>query len=360
MKQLWVLIVLFNYNIGFSQNEANIWYFGQNAGLDFTNGDPVPLLDGLLNTDEGCATISNSNGDLLFYTDGTKVWNKNHTVMPNGTGLNGHPSSTHSAIIVPKPLNSNIYYIFTVDFQVGSNGLQYSEVDMTLDGGLGGITSNKNILLHTPTTEKLTAIKGNIADEYWIVSHKWESNEFISYKISNTGVDITPVISPVGTYMGNPNYGQYIGQIKISPNGTKLAVARGQGLSEVQLFDFDASSGIVSNPLTILDLTNTRRVYGIEFSPNSKVLYVGVSNVAVYQFNLDAGSSSQIINSIFEVSPETNPYGALQLAPNGKVYVAKDNQFYLDVIENPNEIGIGCSYQFEHIYLNGRRSKLGL
>ncbi len=362
MKKVWIFIsALLIYNIGFSQNEANIWYFGQNAGLDFNSGVPVPLLDGALNTDEGCTSISDSNGNLLFYTDGITVYNQNHNVMLNGTGLNGNTSSTHSAIIVPKPNDFNIYFIFTVDFQAEANGLQYSEIDMTLDSGLGGITTNKNILLYTPTTEKLTAIKSSVADEYWVVSHKWESDEFIAYNISNAGIDTTPVISSTGTYIGGAIEDRTIGQIKISPDGTKLAVARAQGLSEVQLFDFNTSTGTVSNPLTLIDINpDTEQVYGVEFSPNSKVLYISITGNAVFQFNLEAGSSTDIVNSQLPLISLPRPYGAMQLATDGKIYIAKNNQFYIDVIDNPNIVGLGCNYQFEHLYLGGQRSKLGL
>ena len=74
------------------------------------------------------------------------VYNKNHTVMPNGTGLLGHASSTQSAIIVKKPQSNTIYYIFTVDgFSGAGGGFHYSEVDLTLQGSLGDINANKNI-----------------------------------------------------------------------------------------------------------------------------------------------------------------------------------------------------------------------
>ena len=118
----------------------------------------MALSNGALNTREGCAAISDKNGNLLFYTDGVTVYNKNHGVMLNGTGLKGHSSSTHSAIIVPKPANTAIYYILTADELAGVNGLQYTEVDMSLDGGLGGVTSNKNKLLLSQATEKITEI----------------------------------------------------------------------------------------------------------------------------------------------------------------------------------------------------------
>jgi len=130
-----------------AQNQANIWYFGHNAGLDFNGGDPVALNDGALFTDEGVATISDYNGNLLFYTDGKVVWNKNHQIMPNGTGLLGHASSTQSAVIVPQPSNSDLYYIFTVDYTASSGGMAYSVVDMDLENGLGNVSNVKNVPL---------------------------------------------------------------------------------------------------------------------------------------------------------------------------------------------------------------------
>src|SRR5688572_8143282 len=98
----------------FSQ-QGNIWYFGYNSGLTFNTNPPSVLNDGQLFTDEGCAVMNDFNGQLLFYTDGSKVWNRQHQIMSNGTGLYGHISAANSAIIVPKPGSSTIFYIFTAD-----------------------------------------------------------------------------------------------------------------------------------------------------------------------------------------------------------------------------------------------------
>ncbi|MCM2301324.1 MAG: T9SS type B sorting domain-containing protein [Flavobacteriaceae bacterium] len=345
-----------------AQKETNSWYFGENAGLDFNSGTPMALSNGALNTREGCAAISDKNGNLLFYTDGVTVYNKNHGVMLNGTGLKGHSSSTHSAIIVPKPANTAIYYILTADELAGVNGLQYTEVDMSLDGGLGGVTSNKNKLLLSQATEKITAIKSSIAEEYWVISHKWNSNEFVAYKISGSGVHPGPVISAVGSYIGGTETTKAIGSIKMAPDGTKLAVANGRGLAEVQLFDFDAATGIVSNPSTLMDLDNEtyQTPYGIEFSPNSKVLYVSVHNEGIYQYNLEAGSETAIVNSKQKINAEVKVYGALQLATNGKIYVAVEHSTFLDVINKPNELGVGAAYQNNGVELGGKRARLGL
>lgn len=350
---------MFAVKICFSQQEANIWYFGQNLGLDFNSGTPVVLLDGALNTKEGCATISDTNGNLLFYTDGVFVYNKNHHQMPNGFDLKGDPSSTHSGIIVPKPNDPNIYYVFTVDKKGEADGLNYSEVDITADGGLGDVIV-KNTPLVTPTTEKLTAIQQPDIDKYWVVTHRWMSDEFLAYEVSETGVSTSPVISAVGSFVTSSNGQAAAGAIKISPDGTKLAVVRSDGMSEVQLFDFNATTGVVSNPTTLLNLPTVDLFYGVAFSPNSKVLYISIGGNGVYQYNLEAGTSSDIINSQLLVSPTPRAYAAMQIATDGKIYIARFDNQYLDTIDNPNVIGPGCNYSFESIYLEGRLSQSGL
>ena len=179
-KQILYITFLFGINICFSQNETANWTFGENAGLNFSYGYPSPLGSSQLNTTEGCASMSDNTGNLIIYSDGSTVWNKNHEVMTNGLDLLGNDSSTQSAIIIPKPNSDTIYYIFTVDDRAGSNGLRFSEVDLTLSGGLGAVTANKNILLESPITEKLTAVEASNGEDIWVISHRWESNEFVS------------------------------------------------------------------------------------------------------------------------------------------------------------------------------------
>jgi len=348
---LFVFITLVIAN-SYAQKETNIWYFGDYAGLDFNTGSPVALIDSQLETDEGCATMSDEEGSLMFYTDGSTVWNKNHQIMLDGTDLNGHYSSTNSAIIIPKPEDSNIYYIFTVAPEGWPNGLQYSELDMTLDSGLGGITTNKNILLHTPTTEQVTAVKSSVSNSYWVISHKLNENEFIAYEVTNSGVNTLPVISALG-----PAISDYRGAMKISPNGKKLASAN-KSNGYLGLCDFDAATGIVSNLMNL-----GINAYGVEFSPNNKLLYS--SNLyenELSQFNIESNIEADIVNSKIELTNgvENRPLGALQLAPDGKIYIAREYQRDLDVINNPNTIGLGCNYEYEAIHLEGKISRLGL
>ena len=93
----------------------NIWYFGENAGIDFSYGSPVALSNSAMVAVEGCATICDVNGNLLMYTNGQEVWNKNHQIMQNGSGLNGSHSATQSGLFIPDPAQNNRCYLFTID-----------------------------------------------------------------------------------------------------------------------------------------------------------------------------------------------------------------------------------------------------
>ena len=354
----------------YSQKEGNIWYFGENAGLDFNVGAPIALTGGALITNEGSSAISDGSGNLLFYTDGSAVLNRNHIQMPNGFGLKGHSSSTQTALIVQKPGDSNIYYIFTTPAQVllnGNTGFHYSIVDMTLDGGLGNVTL-KNIQLFNNATEKLTAVRHANGCDIWIIMHEWNSNRFRTYLVSKTGVNNTPVISSIGSnHTGGGNFLQpntnAIGQMKVSPDGNKLALAIYSN-NIIELFDFNKATGVVSNPVSFPPILAgpNGTVYGVEFSPDATKLYVGLNLLLrVFQYNLTAGSSIDIINSGTPVgSTSSQSLGALQLGPDGKIYCALFNQLYLAAINNPNALGIACNYVDSAVYLQGKISKFGL
>ncbi|PJB58825.1 MAG: hypothetical protein CO098_06605, partial [Bacteroidetes bacterium CG_4_9_14_3_um_filter_41_19] len=355
-KYAFILLSLLSWTILSAQNEANIWYFGDYAGLDFNSGTPVALTDGALSTQEGCATISDANGSLLFYTEGTTVWNKNHAIMDNGTGLMGGWSSTQSAIIVPKPNSTTLYYVFTVESQAWTSGLlDYSIVDMSLNGGLGKVIT-KNVVLHSPVAEKINAVQHSNGTDIWVVTHERNNDAFCSFLVTASGVNSTPVISNTGAIHGNQS-SSYRGHLKISSSGNYLAVAIDLPVNLAEIFDFDNNTGIVSNPISI---TGYSSPYGIEFSPDESRIYFGMED-DVFQFNLLAGSSNDIINSATNINA-TSPSagGAIQLSPDGKIYRTYLNCEYLGVIDDPNALGTACNYIVNGVYLGGKLGKLGL
>jgi len=358
-KYLLIFIVVINCFVLQAQKEANIWYFGNKAGINFNNGIPVALTNGAMYQNEGAASIANENGDLLFYTDGISIWDSTHNVMPNGTGLLGNWSSTQSAIIIPWPEAKDSLIVFTVDAGGGSNGFRYSVVDMNLNGGLGDVISgSKNTLLFTPSTEKVTAARHANGNDIWVISHEWNNNTFAAYLVSAaSGINSVPVKTNVGSvHTGVDVKAQ--GYMKISPNGNRLALAI-QGGDLVEIFDFDPWTGIVTNPITI---TTIFVPYGLEFSPDGSRLYI--SSIAsassiLYQFDLLAGTPSDVIASQTTIS--TN-YGvtALQIAPDFKIYANILGGTTLGVINDPNQLGLACNYNNSGFSLTSGNCYLGL
>jgi gliding motility-associated-like protein len=362
MRVFVAFLFIFISTISYSQKEANVWYFGENAGLNFNSGSPVALTDGQLITDEGSASISNASGDLLFYTDGSVVFNKNHVGMSNGSGLLGNSSSAQSGIIVPKPKDSNIYYIFTVDRQGGGSSVHFSEIDMTLDGGLGAVTiKNTPLNQSSGAKEKITSVKGADCDTFWVITG--DSNQFQAYLVNDTGV-ITSAISSANIQTG----GDLRGSLKLSPNGTKLVSAGNAGS---YIYDFNDATGSISNGRAL----NVNDGYGAEFSRSSNKLYIstgahsqvvnGIRNAPesaeIFQFSLESSTIADINASRQEIYNTSTGYrGALQLGPDGKIYYAQSRTDKLGVINFPeknfNEVG----FNTDGVDLNGEISTEGL
>jgi PKD repeat protein len=343
IKNIFLLICFLAFSAR-SQNQTSKWYFGSQAGLDFM-GAPTVLTNGMCNPWEGCASIANGAGTLLFYTDGITIWNSTHAVMANGSGLFGNSSSTQSGVIVKQPGNANIYYVFTVDAQGGANGLCYSIVNMSLAGGLGSVTV-KNSLLYTPSSEKITSVRACNGTDIWVVTHDWNSNNFRSYLLTAGGLGAA-VLSAVGP-VHTGNSGNAIGSMKASANGRKLCLCMQYApFDTFHLCDFNNATGAVSN---LIDLGTGLYVwpYGIEFSQDGTKLYGGKYGGGVYsitQWNACAGGSVAILASAFTVSTNlvAMPF-YFQMAPNGKIYVCRYQQSVDGVINSPNSAGAGCNY----------------
>ena len=364
-----VLVVFLFFQLAQAQSPAGIWYFGKKAGISFNSGfNPIALDDGQIETPEGCATLCDNSGNLLFYTDGIKVWNRNHVVMPNGSGLLGDPSSTQSAVIVPKPNFPNIFYVFTVDELGKPNGLNYSIIDLTLDNGLGDITS-KNNQLATPCLEKITVVKHANGNDFWVIAHKYNSSQFVSYLLTPLGLN-PAVISIAGTSIGNDTQ-RTLGYMKSSPNGEFVACANAGAGSEMQLFKFNNLTGQLTLISTSAINSDYIGAYGLEFSSNSNLLYVSRIDFTnfvsqIFQFTIDSQNEATINLSktlvgefIFDEFNE-GIIGALQLAPNQKIYVARNNLPFLGVINSPNTIGTSCNYVAQAVNLGTNVSYFGL
>lgn len=396
------LLLITSY-LAHSQNEATNWFFGSQAGLQFNYSKPVPIKNGGMFTQEGCAVISDKiTGELLFYSNGRNVWNRKHQLMPNGQDfpIDCWSSITQSALIVPDPSDESKFYLFSIyytttpggDFFIEKNctyghssvplnrDLRYSIIDMKRNAGLGDVViDNKHILLKTNVTEKLTAIPHSNGEDFWIIAHEFNGNGFYVYPLTKDGIG-EPVITNIGSvHEFKPDFffkdEETKGYMKASPDGKKIACAISSSRRPFDLFDFNSSTGELSN---YINLGLVRGQYGLSFSPDNSKLYVTSDDrpePSIYpypdiiiQFDLKAGDVNSIINSrrsIIRDNPLTNiPLGGtfegflllnigLQLGIDGKLYATADyahsptDGHIMVVIERPNELGFACRVNYQ-------------
>lgn len=336
-----------------AQRQAENWYFGELAGMNVRSSPPVILTDGVMNTREGCITVSDTAGRLLFYSDGSDVWTKNHVKMPGGVGLWGFSSSTQSCIVIPWPGRPSRYFLVAVDAVERSyaRGISYSVVDMTLNGGNGDVLL-LNVPLQPGASEKITAVRHANGVDAWLIGHDIGTNTFLVYSVTRNGINATPATYRLGPAV---QFGD-IGYLRANPQGTRLAMATSTP-SRLSLFRFDRATGAVSSAVTLApELT-----YGVEFSPNGSLLYASsYSNTSIDQYDCSVADASipGTRMSIGRSGAVAN--GALQLAPNGCIYLAHEDSPTISEIARPNVRGTGCQYRDRVVYLGGRLSRLGL
>ncbi len=345
-----------------AQKQANNWYFGNNAAITFNTTSPSALTNSAMSTNEGVASISDTSGRLLFYTNGITIYNRNHSAMSNGTGLLGDAISAQSAVIVPMPGNDSLYYVFTIpDWQnTSGKNFRYSIVDMKRSSGLGSVVV-KNSLINTVSKEQITAV--NHADGYnvWVITHELNSNRFFSYLLSDTGLNLTPVISATGMrYTGNNRFGY----LKASHNGKLLCTTLGGGSNDttIQLFDFNPNNGVVSNPRTLAWSGVQTSAYSCEFSFKDSFLYTASFNGPdIYQYHLRSGNAATIRGTRRVVSSGSNTKGCIQMGPDKKIYICQSGSNAMAVLHAPDSMGSNSRFQNNYLSLgSGRVARIGL
>lgn len=326
------------------------WYYGQRGGMNFSSGAPVYNNASYVNynyIDEADAVQSNSQGNLLFYTNGTEVWDVNHANINVGNLLKSNGSAHRGALIVPNPANANQYYLFTKDqghYTVGmtntepdSNGFRYSIVQ--INAGLAATTASWNVPITPPLAlgyqlghnsammggEGITAVKS--CNGYWILTTGKKGNQgYITiFSLTSAGLAFhSETLSPFATSQQS---------LEASRDGLKIAVGSGTNgsleASGLAVFDFNPYTGTLSSQL----LLNNFKTYGFSFSPDSKLLYCsGWSSSNLYQYDLTdpAPAASGII-----VSNSASYACEMQLGPDDKLYLSSGTT-YVQVVHQPN------------------------
>lgn len=365
---------------GEDEQRANVWYFGNNAGLDFNPlfedpsrpieaipfGDPDVYNGGnQMVAPEGCAIYCDRNGLPVFYTDGVDVFDKEGNQLTGSLPqdkIGGDQTATQSVMIVPFPGDETLFYIFTTQEVYGSGtyDLKYSIFDLKdeTNGTKGALVRTADgsltTTLATGVTERITGT------DNWVIVHDFGNNNFQAFPILGDGIG-SPVVSNVGSSHDTDRESE--GYMKLSSSGL-LAVALSESTTEnyVELFQFVDSTGVIEEvvqldfndpPPTSAGVSGqtapgsvSGQVYGVGFSPDGRNLFAtlqGTGESHIYWWPVDSTTTtanetdpSYITDSVRYVSGSNLTLGAVQAGPDGALYIAQDGQGGLSTITNPN------------------------
>jgi hypothetical protein len=340
------LTALLTSQIALGQAHDRIWLTGYNeypgvAGYGHAQiifqGDSVLVEPTSLafNFESTAAVMSDTDGNLLFYTNGCEVANRNHQTMPNGIGLN--PGAINDlicpwkgyvvpqgAMALPDPGDTNRYYLLHIGAsydpvrKLRLGPLYYSIVDMTLQNGLGDVVSKNNILLDGDLGS-FSAVRHGNGRDWWIVMPEFGNKIWHAFILSPEG--IAPQ-TPSNVALGVPGCEKHM-ETNISPDGSKIA---NWGDCKVTVLDFDRCSGVFDNLLELSAPTHWIPGGGVAFSPSGRYLYATSQNVL---FRADLESSSPQLDTMrysydpYNLSPyyvPGNTFHYLVNGANGAIY----------------------------------------
>ncbi len=339
-------------------NRANIWRFGTYStlgandvpGLDFSNGTPIVINLSNNRIADGATTVSTLNGSLQLFGGYQSMYDQTDNLLLNAgvVGDSAWIGISPCNLAIPLPKSSNLIYYFSAQVT-----LKYTVVDMNLNNGKGEAILRNQTLQPTYKSEaKLAAVHNCNGRDIWIVGHRWESDSFFVYLLTDTGIVQPPLYIKIGP-VANENSTYQAGSIKFSPDGNKMCIVFGGSDVSPYLFDFDKSTGAISNPVQLQkDLSDN----GISFSPDNSKLYISTNNGLIVQYNLLAGSATDIFNSRKEVLNIFNSFSRMQIGRDSRIYVipgSNPHRKYLTVINNPNDLDTLCHVQVNAIFLNG-------
>jgi len=333
-----------------AQGENNHWHFGTGHHLNFNANPSVYTPNSTIATYESSATVSDAQGNLLFYTVGCRIWDRNGNEMPNATGLKGNNATSGIATnygsgqdcvqTLPNPANPNQYYVFSArSVEENSDSIYYHIVDMSLNGGLGDVVpSSKNTVLfggpHFSLSEFMTVTYGDCNSYWYIVTMDAPYNcAYYAYKIDENGVSTTPVISTPGFIT---TYITLTGLTKILPLSQ---TAYRTTLNGILRSEFNKYTGQFTNFELIPDINTFR----FECSPDEQLMYVTTNN-GLQQLNLQLYPNLAAIAASATTIAPGNTYSDLRLGPDGKIYRTDPITSSLARIEQPNVPGTGCTY----------------
>lgn len=356
-----------------AQYQDYIWLLGQNsqanieyAGMILDFDDTLTVHSEFRNTyfRQVNASICDSLGNVLFSSNGLRIYNAIGEVMENSDHLNpGFFYDIYSdagyileqgAIALPYSASDSVFILLHKDrvrtedlTEVYSGKFYQTIIDISSNQGLGEvILKNDPLLDEWLSLGKITAVKHANGRDWWIPVRRWHTNEYYYFLLTPDGITNNG-IQAVGDTIPSGSLGQAI----YSPDGSKYVEANLYGRQGdpvyINIYDFDRCSGELYNPIQFT-YADSAVCLGAAISPNSRFLYVS-SWLHVYQYDLwadDIEASGITVaewDGFADLDIFSNTFYLAQLAPDGKIYINSPNSTkHLHVINQPDSLGLAC------------------
>ncbi|MCC7506029.1 MAG: hypothetical protein IT259_12045, partial [Saprospiraceae bacterium] len=384
MKTRVILIALLGFTALLqAQRQDDVWLFGYDynnnplsEGIRFTFGDSLVIVSEQrpMTIWNSYASICDSAGSLILYTNGCYIDNADGTTVENSEGLNpgllydlfceegSAYTLSQNTIIVQDLGNSDLYHLFHFPLVEGAQGdvyknLLHTLVDMSASGGQGAIVYKNQIAVNDSLhPDGLHAVRHANGRDWWLVAGKYHSN--IYHKLLITPWGITNSQQSIGNVAID---GFAFGELVFSPDGSRLA--RFNPKDDLQIFDFDRCTGDLSNAkyISIHDDVDTYSHSGLSWSADSRYLYIG-ELLRLIQFDTWAADLAASMLIVEEAEPPvcflSGTIGYMELGPDGMIYSRPLNgQNCMHRIKHPERGGTACEfeqnyYQLEYPYAN--------
>ncbi len=384
---VWLILGIYSCS-GQAQKHDYYWVMGSwklsstvrgGGDLDFTRPESELVVEVIRDceVDESVASVSDTEGNLLFWTNLCNVFDRYHEPVAGGERLLSGFSRDHfcgpssgflgyrgfqQSLILPDPSNEDLYYLFytfidTARYKTSHETnefgryVYYVPFDRRLNGGRGGLSCERQLLLDdTVTIGMMTAVKHGDGRSWWVLIPQGRSPGFFSFLLDERGVH-GPFQQTIGTTIWEE---QWKGQTTFSSDGTWYAqINFRDGLT---LFRFDRCTGLLSDYLKLS--FRAAKLGGYEnvcFSPDGRYLYAG-DYERIVQYDLYDDDINESVILIGEIEPNPEPFGVtgfgkMQAGPDGKIYISNWSNHYLHMIAAPNEKGVACRLEQHRLRL---------
>ena len=272
---------------------------------------------------EGTTAASDDEGNILFYSNGRQVFNaESEEVIYDGllAGNEGqlrHSSAAQGVITVRHPLDPDNYHVFTVDDAIypvyGCNHFVLNK-DGSLKNGPTRLGSYN-------TFEGIAATKHSNGVDIWVMVMSTQG-EFNAYLVTSNDINLEK--SNLAQAKAYSIYGDRLrGSLAFSWDGSKMAITHPASWPTAErglmLYDFNNSTGELSNKMEIAPNNQVLGGYDLIFSPDNKRIFVSSTYYNLAYVDISSGVESQIRSSFIRTSLPTS-LSNLEIGADGKLY----------------------------------------